>query len=122
MFLAEFETAYRQLFGRIIDGLEVEITNWSLTVAAAQKKASSIKLNLKGHKFKSAEKCDFFDAALRKKVSAALVERSSMQPDVRLDGPAMIIENETATIVTSGFTAIGQDDGSLLLLRKETAQ
>jgi N-methylhydantoinase A len=122
MFLAEFETAYRQLFGRIIDGLEVEITNWSLTVAAAQKKASSIKLNLKGHEFKSAEKCDFFDAALRKKVSAALVERSSMQPDVRLDGPAMIIENETATIVTSGFTAIGQDDGSLLLLRKETAQ
>jgi N-methylhydantoinase A len=122
MFLAEFETAYRQLFGRIIDGLEVEITNWSLTVAAAQKKASSITLNLKGHKFKSAEKCDFFDAALRKKVSAALVERSSMQPDVRLDGPAMIIENETATIVTSGFTAIRQDDGSLLLLRKETAQ
>ena len=122
MFLAEFEAAYRQLFGRVIDGLEVEITNWSLTVAAAQKKASSIKRNLKGHKFKPSEKRDFFDASLRKKVSAALVDRSSMQPNVRLDGPAMIIEDETATIVTSGFTAIGQDDGSLLLLRKETAQ
>ena len=69
-----------------------------------------------------AEKRDFFDASLRKKVSAALVSRTSMQPNVRLDGPAMIIEDETATIVTSGFTAIGQDDGSLLLLRKETAQ
>jgi N-methylhydantoinase A len=122
MFLAEFEAAYRQLFGRVIDGLEVEITNWSLTVAAAQKKASSIKRNLKGHKFKPSEKREFFDASLRKKVSAALVDRSSMQPNVRLDGPAMIIEDETATIVTSGFTAIGQDDGSLLLLRKETAQ
>ena len=122
MFLAEFETAYRQLFGRVIDGLEVEITNWSLTVAAAQKKASSIKRNLEGHKFRSAGKRDFFDASLRKKVSAALVNRTSMQPNVRLDGPAMIIEDETATIVTSGFTAIGQDDGSLLLLRKETAQ
>jgi len=121
-FLAEFEKAYRQLFGRIIDGLEVEITNWSLTVAAAQKKASSIKRNLEGYKIKFSEKCDFFDAALRKKVSAALVERSSIQPNVRLDGPAMIIEDETATIVTSGFTAIGQDDGSLLLLRKENAQ
>ena len=122
MFLAEFETAYRQLFGRVIDGLEVEITNWSLTVAAAQKKASSIKRNLEGHKFRSAEKRDFFDASLRKKESAALVSRTSMQPNVRLDGPAMIIEDETATIVTSGFTAIGQDDGSLLLLRKETVQ
>ena len=122
MFLAEFETAYRQLFGRVIDGLEVEITNWSLTVAAAQKKASSIKRYLEGHKFRSAEKRDFFDAALRKKVSAALVNRTSMQPNAQLDGPAMIIEDETATIVTSGFTAIGQDDGSLLLLRKETAQ
>lgn len=121
-FLAEFESAYRQLFGRVIDGLEVEITNWSLTVATTRKMTPSIKRNLKGHKLQSGEKRDFFDAALRRTVSAMSVQRSAMQPNVQLDGPAVIVEDETATIVTSGFTAIGQVDGSLLLLRKEPTQ
>ena len=83
---------------------------------------SSIKRNFEGHKLQSGEKRDFFDAALRRTVSATSVQRSAMQPNVQLDGPAVIVEDETATIVTSGFTAIGQADGSLLLLRKEPAQ
>jgi N-methylhydantoinase A len=38
-----------------------------------------------------------------------------------IDGPAVIVEDETTTIVTSAYRAIGQDDGSLLLTRKEGA-
>jgi N-methylhydantoinase A len=33
MIVAAFEAAYRTLFGRIIEGLVVEVTNWQLTVA-----------------------------------------------------------------------------------------
>ena len=122
VFLAKFESAYRQLFGQVIDGLEVEITNWSLTVATTRQMIPKVKRNLAGHKLQFREKRNFFDAALRRTVSATSVQRSAMQPNVQLDGPAVIIEDETATIVTSGFTAIGQADGSLLLLRKEPTQ
>jgi N-methylhydantoinase A len=33
MIVAAFEVAYRTLFGRVIEGLVVEVTNWQLTVA-----------------------------------------------------------------------------------------
>ncbi|MEM7597951.1 MAG: hydantoinase/oxoprolinase family protein, partial [Pseudomonadota bacterium] len=32
-----FEAAYRTLFGRVIEGLAVEVTNWSLTVATSER-------------------------------------------------------------------------------------
>jgi N-methylhydantoinase A len=44
-----------------------------------------------------------------------------MQAGCAVDGPAVIVEDETTTIVTSAFRAIGQDDGSLLLTRKGDA-
>jgi N-methylhydantoinase A len=42
-----------------------------------------------------------------------------MTPGAALDGPAIIVEDETATLVTSAFRAVGQGDGSLRLIRKE---
>ena len=45
--------------------------------------------------------------------------RAAMTPGMKIDGPAIIVEEETATIVTSAFRAVGQGDGSLRLIRKE---
>jgi N-methylhydantoinase A len=64
----------------------------------------------------------FFDAALRQSVTAREVERADMAPGVIVEGPAVVVENETSTIVTSAFSVIGQGDGSLLLLRKGAEQ
>jgi N-methylhydantoinase A len=36
-------------------------------------------------------------------------------------GPAVIVERETSTVVTSPFDAVIQSDGSILLIRKEAA-
>ena len=60
----------------------------------------------------------FFDAALRKTVDAQEVERKAMTAGQLVEGPAIIVENETTTIVTSGYRAVGQGDGSLRLIRK----
>ena len=120
--LATFETAYRRLFGRTIDNLAVEITNWSLTVATTRQQTPRIDRCLQGEPVPTHQTRDFFDAALRTTVAASTVDRSAMQPGAQLDGPAVIVEDETATIVTSAFTAIGQSDGSLLVLRKGEAQ
>ena len=63
----------------------------------------------------------FFDAARRESVTAKEVARTSMKPGMAVQGPAIIVENETTTIVTSAYAAIGQSDGSLLLRRKGDA-
>jgi N-methylhydantoinase A len=64
----------------------------------------------------------FFDAALRKTVDAQEVDRGAMSAGTVVEGPAIIIESETTTIVTSGFRAVGQGDGSLRLIHKGDSQ
>ncbi len=113
-----FEDAYRTFFGRIIDGLAMEITNWSLIVATVLPDATPVNRLGGASAAKEERKRTFFDAALRKLVEAREVERGEMSAGAIVEGPAVIVERETSTIVTSAYNAIGQADGSLLLIRK----
>jgi len=116
---AEFERQYRQLFGRIIDDLPIEITNWSLTVASVLARVPKAARHLNGRPMPAGRVREFYDAALRRTVCAQEVERHTLTPGVSVPGPAVIVESETSTIVTSGYTVTGQGDGSLLLQAKE---
>ena len=119
MIQAAFEDAYRTLFGRIIDGLPVEITNWLLTVSTVLPEVRPVAGHKSGADADVKRTRQFFDAALRKSVDAREVERTKMTPGQAVEGPAIIVESETSTVVTSGYRAVGQGDGSLLLLAKE---
>jgi N-methylhydantoinase A len=116
-----FDDAYRRLFGRTIDGLAIEVANWSLTVATALKPIAKVTRLAGERKAPVSKTRHFFDAALRRTVEAAEVQRSDMLPGTRVIGPAIIVEDETSTIVTDAFEAIGQQDGSILLVRKDRA-
>ena len=52
-------------------------------------------------------------------VDAREVAREMLLPGVSVEGPAVIVEQETTTIVTSAYRVTGQGDGSLRLSRKE---
>ena len=119
--LVAFEKTYRKLFGRTIDGLGVEITNWSLIVTSDVLPPMPVTRRLDGSLIVSDRSRQFFDVSLREMVDASEVTRAAMTPGQMVNGPAVIVENETTTIVTSAYRAIGQDDGSLLLTRKECA-
>ncbi len=116
-----FEEAYRVLFGRIIDDLAVEITNWSLTVSTIPDPPAKAQRFLKGTDSAAGKIRSFYDAALRQEVNATEVDRKLLQPGVCVPGPAVIVEDETSTIVTSAYSVTGQGDGSLLLQRKENS-
>lgn len=113
-----FEAAYRALFGRVIEGLGIEITNWSLVVATKLADTPAVARHDAGTDAPVIRTRQFYDAALRKMVDAHEVTREAMTSGQSVDGPAIIVESETTTIVTSGFRAVGQGDGSLRLIRK----
>lgn len=117
-FARAFEATYERLFGRIIDGLEVEITNWALTVSTI---APPVHRVAEPSQSKSAERArdrSMFDAALRSDVTASEVHRAALIAGDVIDGPAIITEDETSTIVTSAFRVVSQSDGALLIERK----
>jgi len=119
--LTAFEEAYRTLFGRTIDGLAPEITNWSLTVASVLPEPEAVHRQNGRDAATISRTRVIFDAALRRDVEAQEVERRSMKSGSAVDGPAVIVESETSTIVTSAYRAIGQPDGCLLLIRKDAS-
>ncbi|MGX9417749.1 hydantoinase/oxoprolinase family protein [Vibrio sp. WJH972] len=118
MFRDKFEQGYHTLFGRVIEGLSIEITNWSITVASKLSPVETITLRRSGKQVDVTKTRVFFDAALRQTVTASEVERDSLTPGDAVCGPAVIVEDETSTIVTSSYTAIAQDDRSILLVSK----
>jgi N-methylhydantoinase A len=119
LFKGEFEKAYRALFGRTIDDLDIEIANWSVVVTTPLPDVMHVKRLAGKTVARSSRSRKFFDAQLRKFVEGPEVNRSDVSPGDYAEGPAVIVEDETCTIVTSAFTAVVQSDGALLLARKE---
>ena len=114
-----FEAAYETLFGRTIAGLSAEVTNWTLEIATVTPDPVPVLRRTSGPDAEVTRMRPLYDAALRRHVDAREVARAAMVPGSVAEGPAIITEAETSTIVTSAFRAIAQDDGCLLLMRKD---
>ena len=116
---AAFEAAYTRLFGRTVERLAVEITNWSLVVATTAPEVARVRALTGSAEAPVARMRSFFDAGMRRAVEAREVERAAFVAGLSVEGPAVIVEEETSTIVTSAFRAVAQEDGAILIVRKE---
>ncbi|HBV55049.1 MAG TPA: methylhydantoinase [Rhodobacteraceae bacterium] len=120
-----FRENYARFFGRAIDGasgLEIEVVTWSVKVQAIQPLPPSIRLGLSGRARAVLVSRAVFDPVTGGRLHNAVVERGDLQAGDHIVGPAVIVETETATVVTSSFDAVVQEDGSLMLIRKGTVQ
>ena len=112
-----FDAEYRKAFGRNVGGIaRGEIVTWSVIAstpplpdaAAAASNASSDKLRDR----------KAFDAPEGAMKPHAAVLRESLKPGEVVEGPAIIVESGTSTIVSSSFAAQAIARGDLELRRK----
>jgi N-methylhydantoinase A len=113
-----FDSEYARLFGRALDGLDVEVMNWSVRAATVSRTPTLVEELPPGPGVDATTKREIFDPKEAKFVTATVVDRHAFEPGATVPGPAAIIERETTTIVTSAFQATMQADGSLFLRRK----
>lgn len=118
-FSQAFTRAYTQYFGRPIDGLDIEIVSWSVKASSPLPPVERLKLLTSRDTVAAPKTRKIFDAALHRFVEAAIVERASLKVGESVTGPAIIVEPETSTLVTSSFDAMVQPDGCLLVVAKE---
>ncbi len=113
---ARFEVAYSGLFGRIVDGLDIEIASWSVLAETETEvsRAPDIRTSAKNATATGVVR-QLFDPVKGLFVGANVRERNGMEPASSEAGPAVIVERETATIIPSGFTAHLAEDGTLIL-------
>jgi N-methylhydantoinase A len=113
-----FEAEYSRLFGRSLEGLDIEIMTWSVQVRSRlQEPAAVTPVSAETPRY-SDERRRIFDAREQRFVDAAVFQRDALESGDLVSGPAVIIESETSTIVTNRYQAIMQSDGCLLLRLK----
>jgi N-methylhydantoinase A len=118
-FTQAFTRAYTQYFGRPIDGLDIEIVSWAVKASSPLPPVERLKLLTSRDAVVPPKTRKIFDAALHGFVEAAIIERASLKVGESVKGPAIIVEPETSTLVTSSFDAMVQPDGCLLVVAKE---
>ena len=139
--LAEaFDAEYARLYGRTIPGQEREVLSWTLTVTAGK---PSPPLPLPPHSGEDGANPTpeaggpgsgdgqggggsgttkppsrrLFDPVLADYAQAAVRRRGQLDPDEALAGPAVIVEDQTTTVVPDGFRATVNPFGYLVLDR-----
>ncbi len=112
-FLNLFVKDYTTLFGRPVDGMDVEITVWSVNATTPLEEVKKISLMNSNGDARVQEKRPMFDSAYGEKVDGSVVLRDDMQDGEVVAGPAAITENETTIILPSSRQAIKQSDGCI---------
>ena len=114
---AAFTKAYEDFFGRAMHDLTIETVSWAVRVATAQDLPTPIDL-VDGDKFVAAiDNRAVYDPVTGDMLNSAIVERDDLTPGVGVDGPAVIVELQTTTVLASHHSAVMQPDGSLLITR-----
>jgi len=121
IFREAFESAYTKLYGRVIEGVEIEVLSWTLTISApAHAQTPSTEVNEPGRPLPEPEFTQaLFDPAKSKRLEVPVYLRERLQPGDRLQGPALITEDQTTTVVTSHYRAEIGSNGHIVLTREE---
>ena len=117
-----FETAYAMQYGRTIPDAEPEILSWSLRVYETDLAASE-------NEAPQADSSEapvpegtrqWFDPEVERFVAVPVFQRKSLICGQQISGPAVIVETDTATVVSAVFAAEVDAWGNLVLSRQST--
>jgi N-methylhydantoinase A len=119
LFRGAFEAAYEALFGRTIPKLDMEIVSWTLRATAvgtaehqaARSTAAAFRPAPSGAR-------SVYDRVLGMLSDVPVYHRADLAQGARIDGPAVITEDATTTIVGTDFTASIDADGAIRLRRE----
>jgi len=114
-----FEEAYRRLYSRPIPGVEIEILSWVLSLSAPSEGKLAAAATLKPAQAKPAAHRQLFDPASGAFIDTAVYERSHLSPGAQIQGPAVITEDDTTTVVNPSFDATINQFGYIELVRRK---
>ena len=118
-----FDAGYRALFSRVIPALDIEVVGWILRAetpapgrAAELPKAAAVE-GAKPAADRHAPACSTRWSGIS--APCPVYARSALKPGNQIQGPAVIAEDETTTIITSGFTAALDSSGAIRLTARK---
>jgi N-methylhydantoinase A len=115
---AAYEAAYRAKYGRLVDGVDIEVVSWIVTVSATIAAPVAV-MGETGGTAEATGTRALFDAETGESTEVAVYERDALGIGAVLDGPAVIAEKQTTTVVPAHFAARIDGAGNIVLERRE---
>jgi len=116
---ARFEQEYESLFGRIVEGMDIEITVWSANATTLPRPAQPLAALAETAPAAASGLRRMFDPALGRTVDSSVVSRDGLVAGNTIDGPAAITEDETTIVLPSSRQAIRQTDGCIDVVQQD---
>jgi N-methylhydantoinase A len=116
---ALFEDAYRRLYSRPIPGVEIEILSWVVALGAPAQGELAVAVPTKPSEPTPRARRKVFDPQAGEFADVAIYWRNDLAPGARIEGPAVIAEDDTSTVVSSSFDAHINPFGYIVLIRRE---
>ncbi len=112
-YLQLFEASYANLFGRTVEGMDVEITVWSVNATTPPGVIEQYLPVTDAGPADAQSKRSLYDSTRNRRSEADVFARESLNVGQTLSGPAVITEDETSIILPSSRRAIKQTDGCI---------
>ncbi len=116
-----FDDIYRQVYRRIIPNAEVEILTFGLTLATGgEPVASATRLtsDVAIHSPRTHGTQRMFDVDRDEMLDVPTYRRDDLAAGCRIEGPALIQEEQTTTLVTGSFSATLAADGAIIMEKR----
>jgi len=115
-----FEREYRHLYSRVIPGVEVEVLSWVLLLSAPPPvPADTAAPTPQPYRPQPALSRPVFDPETGEFVEVAIHQRRDLRPGAMIAGPAIIVEDETSTVVSRALDARVEVHGYIELTRRD---
>ena len=115
-----FETAYRALYSRTIPGVDIEVVSWALSLRAPVETFVETPQPGDAYVPDASGRRALFDPGTGDTMEVPVHRRADLRPGARIGGPALIVEDETSTVVSPAFDATVDGFGYIELRRRGT--
>ena len=117
----KFEKTYEEHFGRAIEGLQIEVVGWSVKVTSPRPETEKT-ITVDSENIVTTDlKRVIYDPAKGTEVKASVFQRKNLNPGDCVMGPAIIVESQTTTWISSEKKSSTQKDDCLLITKKTEA-
>jgi N-methylhydantoinase A len=116
-----FEQSYLGQYGRLIEGIDIEILAWTVTVGTVPPEVGAVPSAQSQPAVPTSAWREVFDVGQGAWVKAAVYRRGELPPGSALAGPALIVEESTSTVVGPHYDAAIAADGSIVMSRRVTS-
>ncbi len=115
-----FTSAYKARYGRLVDGIDVEVLSWTVSVSAATAVFEEKTGRIETGGSPEAGEGRIYDLANSDWTKSWIRHRNDWKADVWAEGSGVIVEDDTATIVPCGFRAVVDSAGDIVIDRPQS--